>query len=284
MEPMKCQNCDVENMPDALYCRRCGKGIRVCLNCAVTHEADALYCRRCGKPLKARAGEFAEAVTREVSGGAAAHAPEFDDDVDFTTKVSPKQVERLAGGRGPGRGSRAPAYVAAALMLATVLIAVLALWQSARTTNLESAQQSEALKADLEEFKKTVRETEEAERRAILEDIGVVLAKARAEERKATNEEIRKVVARAREEDRKDINAEIAKAVAKTREEDRGIIVAELTKLKKRTKSREFNQHLDRVIAMFKMRGRPGADPRRGDTGGESRWGANRWREDTLAE
>lgn len=267
---MKCQHCDVENKPDALYCRRCGRRIRRCLNCATTHEADALYCRRCGKQLNARPEDFAEATTREVSGLAAAPVPEFEDHVDFTTKVSPKKVERIPAGHGPGRGSHAPVYVAATLLLATVLLAAAALWQSARMLRPELARQSEELKADFEEFKKMVGETKEAERRAILEDVGVVLAKARAEERKATNEEIRKVVARAREADRKSIDAEIAKAVARAREEDRGIIVAELTRLKARTKSREFKHHLDRVIAMFKMGRKPGDDTQRESANGES--------------
>ena len=281
---MQCHNCNVENKPDTLYCRRCGKFIRKCLICAITHEEDALYCRRCGKPLNRRPEEFTKLPTREVSGGAAAHSRDFDRDVDFTTKVSPKQVERIPKGRSLNRGSRAALCIIVVLMLVTALIAVVAVWRSAQTLRPELARQSEELKADFEEFKKIVAETKQADRRAILEDIGVALAKAREEERKATNEEIRKVVARARAEDRKSFNEEIAKAVAKAREEDRGIIIAELTKLKVRTKNREFNRHIERVIAMFRVGGKPGTNKRQENAGGERRREANRRRGEVPAE
>lgn len=260
---MKCLNCDVENKPDALYCRRCGNCIKKCITCGSAHEDDAVYCRRCGNPTDSLQANYAEPTDHKVTGGRAVHSADFDSDLDFTTKVSPKRVERIPNKSGLRRVARAAAHIVIVLILAASVTAVIVMWRSTQALRPELAKQGEELKANLEEFKEINAETKDAERRAILEEIRLVLAEMREEERKATNEEIKRAVSEAREKDRKTLSGEIAKAVSKSRMEDHRFIVAELTKLKTKTKNREFARHIERIINVFKMGGNLEPDARR---------------------
>lgn len=260
---MECLNCEIINMPDARFCRRCGEPLRRCVTCAIAHEEDALYCRKCGKPINHLPENHAGAPAHADSDGAAARGPDFDADLDFTTKISPKRVEPIPGARGSRRIARSALYVAV-LVLAVALTAIATSWGGAPASTPEVNEQVEGLRADLEEYRKMVAETKDADRRSILQDIGSALARMRAEERKATNEEIRKAIARTREEERRTVGEEIAKAVARVRARDHDFIVAELTKLKAKSKNREFSRRIERTIALFRAGGKLGADARPG--------------------
>jgi hypothetical protein len=257
---MECLNCKIINMPDARFCRKCGEPLRRCVTCAVAHEEDALYCRKCGKPIDHPHENHAGAPAQAGS-DRAADGPDFDADVDFTTKVSPKRVEPIPRARGSRRIARSALYVAV-LVLAVALTVVATSWGGAPASSPEVNEQVEGLRAELEEYRKMVAETKDAERRSILQDIGSALARMRAEERKATNEEIKKAIARTREEERKTIGEEIAKAVARVRARDHDFIIAQLTKLKAKSKNREFSRRIERMIALFRTGGKLGADAR----------------------
>lgn len=255
---MECLNCKIINKPDSLYCRKCGASIRRCPACAIALEMDALYCRKCGKPIQQLPENHAAAVQEGAERGGV-NTPDFDSDVDFTTKITPRRVEPISGAGGWCRLRRAALYVAATLLAVVASAVVLTTWRSAGVQLTEATEQTEALRADLEEFKRMVADDKDADRRAILQEIGLVLAKMKADERKATKEEIKKEIATAKEEERKAIRDEISKAVAKAREQDHSFIIAELTKLKAKTKNREFTRQLERTIALFRVSAKPDA-------------------------
>lgn len=263
---MECLNCKTTNEPDSRYCRRCGISIKKCPACALALEPDALYCRRCGKLFHHPPESRAAAVPERPEHGAA-NAPDFDDEVDFTTKITPKRVQPSPGTAAPRRLMRVALYAVVVLLPVVAAAAVVAMWLSPGGPSAISAHQVEELRADLEEYKRMVAETKDADRRAILQEIGVILSKMRADERKATRDEIRKAIADAREDERKAIGDEIAKAVAKAREKDRGVIIAELTKLKAKTRNREFANHIERTIALFRTNQKAVTDTRRGHDG-----------------
>jgi ferredoxin len=263
--PMECFNCKITNEPDSRYCRKCGVSIRRCGTCAVALEADALYCRRCGRPAK-QSQEDRAAAAQETPERGSVNTPDFDGDVDFTTKITPRRVEPIPGAANPRRLTRAAVYIAMLLTVVT-LTAMVTTWRSTGVPSTEAAEQVEALRADLEEYKRMVGETKDADRRAILQEIGLVLVKVRADERKATNEEIRKAIAIAKEDERKLLNQEISKAIAKAKEQDHSFIIAELTRLKAKAKNREFTRQLEKTIALFKTNAKPGANTRRAHDG-----------------
>lgn len=263
---MECLNCETRNEPDSRFCRRCGVSVGRCAACAVLLEADALYCRRCGKSTKQLQEDRAAAP--EAQGPGAANAPDFDSDVDFTTKITPRRVEPLGRAGGLRRLMRAASYAAAVLLTAAALtVAVAAVWGGVGVPPAVAPAPAETWRADLEEFKRMVVETKDADRRAILQEVGLVLARMKADERRSTREEIRKAIAGAQEDERKLISEEISKAVAKAREQERSFVIAELTKLKARTKNREFTRQLEGAIALFKTRAKPATATRRGHDG-----------------
>ena len=274
---MECHNCQVKNMPDALFCRKCGEGLRKCAACAVAHEQDALFCRRCGRPIGPLPDDDSERTLQQAS--AAARAAKAAGDVDFTTKASVRRVVRIQQPEPcpPRRAARAALYIAAVLALAASVASTSALWITLRASQSASAREDEELRADLEDFKRSVAETKEGDRRAILEEISVLLVKTMAQERRTTDEMITRRVDEAREEHRKSLGAEVAKAVAKTRERDLAAVAAELAKLRDKYKDRRLGRDIDRVIALIGVGTKSGHLPRREQSG--ARYGVDQRQE-----
>jgi ribosomal protein L40E len=53
---MLCAKCNHHNLPDALFCTKCGANVEIgCSSCGTAHPADANFCRKCGKALGATA-------------------------------------------------------------------------------------------------------------------------------------------------------------------------------------------------------------------------------------
>lgn len=124
----------------------------MCAACAVALESDALYCRKCGGAANLPP-EHRAAAMHEVAELDAVSIVDFDSDADLATKITPRRVERIREPSGPRRLKWAALYVVAVLLPVAASAAIVVTWRGAGVSSTEAAEQAEAFRADLEEFR-----------------------------------------------------------------------------------------------------------------------------------
>jgi class 3 adenylate cyclase len=61
---MQCVKCDYDNPTDALFCMKCGAGIKNrCASCQTLNPLDANFCKKCGARLQPAAAAIAPRAT-----------------------------------------------------------------------------------------------------------------------------------------------------------------------------------------------------------------------------